>query len=130
MSNELTAPKALAKALRESREVKGLSLREAATKAEISATYLSHLEAGEVKEPSPHILHRLAGVYGASYADLMTLAGYFVPAKKDKPQVPSRPLEIALRTSAPLTDDEREALLQYLSWYRFQAKKGRQSDGE
>lgn len=129
MSNAPTAALALGKALRETREVKGLSLREAAAKADISATYLSQLEAGAVKEPSPHILHRLAGVYDTSYTDLMQLAGYVVPGKEGGRRMSSNPLEIALHSSAPLSEEEREALLRYLSWLRYErARQGRRPD--
>lgn len=109
--------KALGNRLRAARELAGMSLRAAAPRADISTAYLSQLETGSVREPSPHILYRLAAVYGISYTDLMTLAGYILPeARSAQPQVDL--LEIALRSKAPLTDDERDALAEYLAWYR------------
>ena len=110
---------ALGNRLRADRELSVLSLRSAATQAEISSAYLSQLEAGSVKGPSPHILYRLAGIYGTSYADLMRLAGYVVPtAEAESTQHDVGRLELALRSRVLLTEDERNALAEYLAWYR------------
>jgi len=112
-------PHALGNRLRAVRELSGLSLRSAAAQAEISSAYLSQLEAGSVKGPSPHILYRVAGIYGTSYADLMRLAGYVLPSSEDQPtQRGVSTLELALRSRVPLTEDERIALAEYLAWYR------------
>lgn len=102
-----------------------MSLREAAGRAEISPTYLNQLEAGRVKEPSPHVLYRLARVYGTSYTELMRLAGYVVPGKEDNRSGAATPLEIALRSTSPLTEDERRALLEFLAFLRHRARHGR-----
>jgi len=115
---------ALGNRLRAARELAGFSLRAAAPQADISSAYLSQLEAGAVKGPSPHILHRLSEVYGISYADLMVLAGYVVPGEKsaqEQPQVGL--LEMALRSGTPLTDEERDALAEYLAWYRSRHRR-------
>ncbi len=66
------------------RKLKGWSLREVEDKSgkKVSNSYLYQLENDKVKEPSPNILYVLATVYGASYADLMRLAGFVVPAAK------------------------------------------------
>lgn len=116
--------KALGNRLRTARELAGLSLRAAALRADISSAYLSQLEAGSVKGPSPHILHRLSEVYGVSYADLMTLAGYILPGSKTPQERPQAGLlEMALRSSTPLTDEERDALAEYLAWYRSRHRR-------
>lgn len=62
--------------LKQARQVKGVSLREVEKATEISNAYLSQLEGGTAKEPSPRILHKLAGYYGISYSSLMAAAGY------------------------------------------------------
>jgi transcriptional regulator with XRE-family HTH domain len=110
----------LPKILKQARELRGFSLRSAAAKAEISGTYLSQLEAAAIKEPSPHVLYKLANVYGISYADLMRAAGYVVPNSDERSSKPSTSsvLDVALRTSLPLTDKEKDALAEYLAWYR------------
>src|SRR5258708_39878231 len=64
------------------RSLKGWTLRdvEERTKKRVSNSYLYQLESDNVKEPSPNILYELSLVYRASYADLMKLAGFVVPA--------------------------------------------------
>lgn len=107
----------LGTALREARELRGLSLRAAASRAGISNTYLSQLEAGAIKEPSPHVLFNLAEVCGVPYATLMRLAGYVVP-KAEASAETSSPLDVALQSTSPLSSDERAALVEYLAWFR------------
>ncbi len=129
MTNETPHPpevtaKALGNRLRADRELSGLSLRAAATQADISSAYLSQLEAGSIKTPSPHILFRLAQIYEGSYADLMRLAGYVLPTTEPAPAGQNvGSLELALRSRKPLTDDERNALAEYLAWYRSRRGK-------
>ncbi len=119
-----TQPKALGNRLRADRELTRLSLRSAATQAEISSAYLSQLESGSIKNPSPHILFRLAELYSVSYADLMRLAGYVLPnSSTPEPTRQVGSLELALRSRTPLSDDERSALAEYLAWYR--SRRGR-----
>lgn len=103
--------------LREVREMKQMSLKAVAEPAGISATYLQKLERDEVKTPSPHVLHALAGVLNVPYSNLMELAGYVVPSSEE--QVGGSLLAYAL-SSEELTDDEAEALARYLSWYRHE----------
>lgn len=114
------SPEQLARLLKQARELLGLSVRRAAAEAGISSTYLSQLEAGTIKEPSPRVLHGLAGAYKLSYAELMRCAGYVVPSVAGDATRASaaNPLDVALRTTTPLTENERTALAEYLSWYR------------
>jgi len=106
--------------LKQARDLLGLSVRGAAEKASISSTYLSQLEGGAVKEPSPRVLHNLALVYEISYAELMRAAGYVVPNAKEEGSrtTATSVFDIALRTKVPISDEERAALAEYLSWYR------------
>src|SRR5206468_11300486 len=65
------------------REAKGLSLREvegAADKA-VSNAYLSQLENGKIRKPSPNVLYSIATVYGVPYDALMEKAGYLLPTE-------------------------------------------------
>ena len=64
--------------LKQARQVKGVSLRDVEKATDISNAYLSQLEGGTAKEPSPRILHKLAVYYGISYPSLMTAAGYLM----------------------------------------------------
>lgn len=118
--DDAAPPERLAELLRRSRELLGLSVRAAAARTGLSGTYLSQLEAAAIKEPSPHVLYKLAEAYGLPYTDLMRAAGYLMPGPNSdvKRAVSGSPFDIALRTTAPLTNDEREALAEYLAWYR------------
>lgn len=62
--------------LRALRESEGWSLREVATKAGVNHGYLSQLERGDVSQPGPAMLHKLAQGYGESFLTLMRWAGY------------------------------------------------------
>lgn len=107
--------------LRQVRKLRGWSLREAAEKAEISPAYLQKLESGQVQTPSPHVLYNLAEQLRVPYSTLMELAGYVVPdGSTDRQTLPNlNPLAYAL-SSEDLSEDEAEALAQYLAWYRSQ----------
>jgi len=114
-------PPRLGVLLKQTRELRNLSIRRTAEKVGISATYLGQLESDAIKEPSPHILHRFAALFGISYGDLMRAAGYALPGEDGLGQgnrAAQHPLDVSLRTPAPLTQDEREALGEYLAWYR------------
>src|SRR5882762_4724230 len=65
------------------RKAKGFSLREveeAADKA-VSNAYLSQLENGKIRKPSPNVLYSLAEVYAVPYDTLMERAGYLLPTE-------------------------------------------------
>jgi transcriptional regulator with XRE-family HTH domain len=72
--------------LRKLRRARGLGLREAATLAGINHGYLSQLERGRIATPSPHMLRKLADVYGEPAAMLMQWAGYLA----DDPLTPNQ----------------------------------------
>ena len=112
----------LGQELRSVRLTLGQSLKAVAAPAGISATYLQKLEAGEVQNPSPNILHSLASTLNVSYASLMELAGYVVP---DSGEVQASPFEHALSASN-LTTDERRAVAAFITHLRAQ----RESDSE
>ena len=67
---------ALAQELRRARTALDLSLRAVEDATGISNAYLSQLERGQVKTPSPQKLEKLATVYGMAYERLLVLAGY------------------------------------------------------
>ena len=108
------AARRLGETLRTARELRGKSLKAVAEPAEISIAYLLKLEKGLVESPSPHILHRLAGVLEIDYLDLMRKAGYIVSEEET-----SRNGSLAHALSGErLTDDEERALATYLKLYR------------
>jgi transcriptional regulator with XRE-family HTH domain len=118
---EPMAPMELGQRLREVRDLRGRSLSDVASEAEISPAYLQKLEAGGVKQPSPNVLYKLAKALDLDYAELMRLAGYVAPpnarAKRRKNE-----LTYAL-SSEPLTNDEAQELARYLDWYRDRRKR-------
>ena len=77
-------PNELGVLLADLRTAKGLSLREVeeATGNAVSNAYLSQLENGKIKKPSPNVLHSLAEVYVVPYEALMERAGYLLPSEK------------------------------------------------
>jgi transcriptional regulator with XRE-family HTH domain len=107
--------------LRQAREVRRLSVSDAARAAGISAAYLSKLENDAVKKPSPHVLHQLSEALAIPYAELMRLSGYRVPGGGGHDAV--RTVGAAL--FADLTDDERDELVEYLAWYRARRRSRR-----
>jgi len=69
--------------LRALRAAAGITLREVHGRCGVSNGYLSLLEHDRIREPSPHVLHALAGCYEADYADLMRRAGYPMPDRQE-----------------------------------------------
>lgn len=62
--------------LRAARESLGLSIRDAATRAGVSATWMQKLETtGRVRKPTRQLLHTLATVYGLAPAAVEAAAG-------------------------------------------------------
>jgi transcriptional regulator with XRE-family HTH domain len=99
--------------LKSLRDLQDKSLKSIADQAEISPAYLQKLERGDVTTPSPHVLHRLAGVLGTDYLELMRAAGYVVPESQGN----SGALAQAL-SAQNLTADEARALSTFLKMYR------------
>lgn len=116
MKNKKRERNPLSQYLVDIRAASGLKLRqvEEATDREVSNAYLSQLENGKIKKPSPNVLHSLSTVYGVSYESLMEKAGYIVPSSKGK--------KVAKRSIDNLTIDEEEELRKYLAFYRSRKK--------
>jgi transcriptional regulator with XRE-family HTH domain len=112
------APGAFGKLLADLRAAKRLSLREveSATEHYISNAYLSQLEQGKIKQPSPSTLQRLAAVYGVPYETLMEKAGYLMPAHRSDRI--GRRRRLAAFAISDLTAEEEEKLLEYLAFIR------------
>lgn len=98
------------------RTAKGLSLREVeeATGKAVSNAYLSQLENGKIRKPSPNVLHRLAEVYVVPYEALMEKAGYLLPSENG----PRHRKRLAAFAIDDLTAEEEEELLKYLAFLR------------
>jgi HTH-type transcriptional regulator, competence development regulator len=105
--------------LRQVRQIRGLSLKAVAEPASISIAYLQKLEGGDVKQPSPNVLHRLGGALDIPYPTLMELAGYVVPEKDGV--LAANTFDHAL-SSSDLSEDERQAVAAYIALLRQQRK--------
>jgi transcriptional regulator with XRE-family HTH domain len=106
--------------LRTARERKGLTLRAVEQATGVSNAYLSQLESGKIKQPSPVVLHKLSQLYGVSYADAMRFAGYPVPGVNKREQH-------AAKTSGPfadLTEEEEAELTEYLAFICTRRRRG------
>jgi len=109
--------KTLGGLLKEARELRRLSLREVETQSGISNAYLSQLENDKIKKPSANTLYKLSGLFNINFDDLMVKAG-IVEKKNDSA---ARPSDFAF-SSENLTEQEREKLIEYLKWLRYQEK--------
>ena len=101
------------------RKGRKLSLRDVEAQTGISNAYLSQLETGKIREPSPMNLHKLSELYAVSYPLLLELAGYPVPGREGKPAEST----IAARLG-PVTKEEEEELAEYLQFLRSKRSRG------
>jgi transcriptional regulator with XRE-family HTH domain len=107
-------PNPLAEFLRTARDAKGLTLRAVDEKTGVSNAYLSQVECGKIRQPSPAILYRLCDLYGVSYTEALLLAGHPVPGVGD-----IDPLALQrLARFGSMTEDEEAALAAYLRYLR------------
>jgi len=116
----------------ELRKAADMTLREVeeASEKRISNAYLSQLETGRIKNPSPSILHEISEVYQArlpknatilcSYERMMELAGHIRPAAQTKPKKTSR---LPTFATEQLTPEEEDELLKYLAFIRMRKGK-------
>lgn len=112
---------ALGRHLAAIRNDRGYSLRQVAelTTPPVSNAYLSQIEKGKIKQPSPNILHALARLYKTSYEQLMQLAGY-ITSEREQDKAHGRAATFA---ELNLTEAEETMLLEYLKWQRSQQGK-------
>ena len=110
-------PHELGSLLADLRTAKGLSLREVeeATHKAVSNAYLSQLENGKIRKPSPNVLHELAKVYSVPYEALMEKVGYLLPSHTREAGRRRRLTAFAIDD---LTAEEEEELLRYLAFLR------------
>jgi HTH-type transcriptional regulator, competence development regulator len=109
----------LGQLLKAARQGKKLTLRAVEEQAGVSNAYLSQLESGKVRQPSPVVLHNLSQLYEISYADTMAMAGYPVPGSSG---IEGRSNRLLARFG-PISNEEEEALGEYLEFLR--SRRGR-----
>lgn len=98
------------------RKASGLTLRRVEAATGVSNAYLSQLETGKIKTPSPNTLYKLSQLFGGSYEYLMEKAGYPVPQAQNRP-VPETISRLAARVG-DVSTSEAEALADYLKFIR------------
>jgi transcriptional regulator with XRE-family HTH domain len=109
--------------LRNLRQARQLTLREVEDASGVSNPYLSQLETDKIAKPSPHVLHKLAPVYGASYETLMEKAGYLSRPAPGATPAAKRAGRLPAFSKDELTAQEEEALLEYLAFLRSRKAK-------
>lgn len=119
-SSSATNSEALGGYLKSTRRALGMTLRgvETATQKSVTNGYLSQIEGGDVRQPSPRILHRLAEAYGIEYNDLMSRAGYLVESTSTAPQSGASINGFPLRALDDLNAEETKAVLEYLEFIK------------
>lgn len=100
--------------LEKARKERGMTLRAVESEVGVSNAYLSQLEKGKIRSPSPVVLHKLSDLYGVSYASVLQLAGYPVP-ESSQPTPPSSSLAARIGS---ITPEEEEKLVEYLEFIR------------
>lgn len=105
--------------LKAGREAKGLTLRAVQEATGISNGYLSQLEGGKIKRPSPVDLRKLCELYGIDYTLAMEYAGYPLPEGVHASTQHQR----FLARLGNLTDADEDALVDYMAYLRSKKRK-------
>lgn len=103
--------------LKAARQRKDLSLRAVEEAVGISNAYLSQLEQGKIKQPSPVVLYKLCQLYELSYSEVMQMFGYPMPDDADGSVTHSSRI-------GPVTEEEEDQLIDYLQFLRSKRNKG------
>jgi transcriptional regulator with XRE-family HTH domain len=106
--------------LRAARERQSLTLRAVERAAGVSNAYLSQLESGKIRQPSPLVLHKLAELYQIPYSLMLERAGYPAPTADAAAGTPM----IVDSRLGPINSDEEEALKEYLRFLRSRRTQG------
>ena len=118
----MTNKNKLAEELRRIRGIRDVSLRDVEKATKISNAYISQLERGEVKNPSPNKLYKLADFYNVPYESLMESAGYMEKSKKGSAHKKPSTMQAAL-LNADLTEEQENQVAQYVEFLRSQKRK-------
>ena len=124
ISNIMDNKNELGKFLKEARKTEKATLRFVERQTGISNAYLSQLENGKIRQPSPTILHKLCELYDASYVEAMNLAGYPLPNElivQNEPIVTDG--SRLFSKFGDLTTNEEKKLAEYLDFLRSKTRK-------
>ena len=111
---------ALGNYLKSLREARTLSLRDVEGRTGISNAFLSQIESGKVKQPSPVMLYKMAGLYDIPYEALMELVGYPVSSSPSKAP---RAASAVFNRLGNISEEEEQELLDYLVFLRSRMKR-------
>jgi transcriptional regulator with XRE-family HTH domain len=109
--------------LQNARKDRRESLDAIARPARISATYLQKLERGEVNNPSPRVLGRLAVVLDVEYLRLMELAGYLNEEELAEERVKNASIKPHPLANQQLTSEEWSAVGAFIKYLVAQRNK-------
>lgn len=109
--------------LKQLRKSTGLTLREVEIKTDgsIKNGYLSQVENGQIKQPSPSVLWELSELYGVDYDDLLVRAGHR-ERLSDQRVTGGKVAGIPLRALQELTPDEQAELRDYLEFIKHRRR--------
>lgn len=100
---------ALGAHLRAARHAHGLSIRAVQTRTGITHSYVSQIENNANRHPSPHILFKLAELYGLDYPHVLHLAGQPLPEEY------TSPAGVPIRTLIDLSESEAAQLRDFIA---------------
>jgi transcriptional regulator with XRE-family HTH domain len=106
--------------LADARKRHGLTLRAVQDVIGISNAYLSQLETGKARAPSPTVLFKLSKLYQLPYAVVMKEAGYPLPENIEQPDWGSR---LACRIG-PISPEEEDEIVEYVMFLRSRRRRG------
>ena len=116
-----TEKNTVGKVLKEARESRRLSLREVEIQSGISNAYLSQLENDKIKKPSANTLYKLSSLFKLDFDDLMVTAG--IVEKKEQLTGTIDDFSFLAQNA---TAEEKQKLVDYLKYLRYQEKDGKQ----
>lgn len=100
--------------IRRQRQLAQMSLRQLAEVAQVSNPYLSQIERG-LHEPSVRVVRSIAKALNVSAEELLGDAGML---DDEAAQSPTSSTEIAIRSDASLTDEQKDSLVSVYRAYR------------
>lgn len=80
--------------------------------------YLSQIESGQIKRPSPDVLHALSKAYGVDYRGLLIRARHPVPSLEGTEVEVSQLAGIPVQALSDLTPTESKQVVDYIAWLK------------
>lgn len=108
--------------LKNYRSLRKLTLKDVENELGISNAYLSQLENDKVKNPSAHILYKLAKLYNVNLNTLLFAAGVIEEDPDKKSTINNRFLQKVAFSSDELTKEQRKMVLEYLEFLKSRNK--------